>query len=339
MTKRVTVADIAGHTGLSKGAVSYALNGRPGVSEPTRQRVLRVAAELGWQPDGPPRTPTGVFGLVLARPVDVLGAEPLFLKLISGMEAAMAPSGTGLLLQSVPDHDVEIETYRRWWAGRRVDGVFLLDPARPDRRVAVLEELRLPAVVLGTGQHGTLPCVGLDDSAAATVVLDHLTALGHRRVARVAGVPGLGQTELRAEVFDELAVRVGLEWMATVDTDFSPEQGARATRALLAGDRPTAIVYDNDMLAVAGLAAVRECGLDVPVDVSIMVWDDSVLCEVTHPALTAVRRDLVAYGGRAAEHLLAVLRGEQVRDVESPRPRLAVRSSTGRNIQNQEVGR
>ena len=316
MTKRVTVADIAGRTGLSKGAVSYALNGRPGVSEPTRQRVLRVAAELGWRPDGPPTTPAGVFGLVLTGPVDALGVEPFLMELISGMEAAMAPSGTGLLLQSVPDHDAEIETYRRWWAGRRVDGVFLLDPCDADRRVAVLAELRLPAVVLG-GPGAT------SDHATAAAVLDHLTTLGHRRVARVTA-PG---------------ARAGLEWTVTVDAD-GPEQAARATRALLARDRPpTAIVYDSGVLAVAGLAAVRECGLDVPGEVSVLAWDDSVLCEAVHPPLTAVRRDHVAYGGRAADHLFAVLRGGGVRDVEKPRPRLVVRSSTGRHIPKLEVQR
>lgn len=336
MTKRVTVADIAEQTGLSKGAVSYALNGRPGVSEPTRQRVLRAAAELGWQPDGPPKTPAGVFGLVLARPADALGVEPFLMKLISGMEAAMASSGTGLLLQSVSDQDTEIETYRRWWAERRVDGVFLLDPGRMDPRVPVLAELRLPAVVLGgPGHHGILPCVWFDEAAATAVVLDHLAALGHRRVARVVGPC---HADLRAA--EELAARFGLEWTVTVDTDDGPARGARATRALLAGDRPpTAIVYDNDVLAVAGMAAVRECGMDVPGEVSIMVWDDSVLCEVVHPALTAVRHDIVAYGGRAAEHLLALLRGDEVRDVENPRPRLVVRASTGRNIPSQEVVR
>jgi DNA-binding LacI/PurR family transcriptional regulator len=246
-----------------------------------------------------------------------------------------------VLLQSVSDHDAEIETYRRWWAARRVDGVFLLDPGREDRRVAVLEELRLPAVVLGgPGQLGTLPCVRFDDAATTTLVLDHLTALGHRRVARVTGVPGPRQADRRAEVFDDLAARAGLEWTVTVDTDGGAEQAARATRDLLAGDRrPTAIVYDTDVLALAGVAAARECGLDVPSGVSVMVWDDSTLCDVVHPALTAVRRDLVAYGRRAAEHLLAVLRGDEVGDVDSPRPRLVVRASSGRNTTNQEVHR
>ncbi len=333
MAKRVTVADIAERTGLSKGAVSYALNGRPGVSEPTRQRVLLAAVELGWQPEGPPRTAAGVLGLVLARPADTLGVEPFLMKLISGMEAAMAPSRTGLLLQSVPDHDAEIATYRRWWAERRVDGVFLLDPRRMDRRVPVLEELRLPTVVIGgPGHHGTLPCVSIDDDATTTMVLEHLTALGHRRVARVAG---LVHADLRAGTFDELAAQVGLEWTVTVDTDFGPEQGARATRDLLARDRrPTAIVYDNDVLAVVGAAVARELGIDVPGEVSIMVWDDSVLCEVVQPALTAVSRDIVAYGGRAAERLLALLRGDEVREVAGSRPRLMVRASTGRNVSN-----
>jgi DNA-binding LacI/PurR family transcriptional regulator len=336
VTRRVTIADVAKKAGLSKGAVSYALNGQPGVSESTRQRVLRLAVEMGWHPNSAAKALSGAragaFGLVLARPARTLGVEPFFMKLISGMESAMASSQTALLLHVVPDHEAEIATYRRWWAERRVDGVFLIDLCLDDSRVPVLEELRLPAMVVGgPGHHGALPGVWIDDAGAMVMVVEYLAALRHRRIARIGGVPGMLHDEMRTSAFDGAAERLGLTWSTTIPTDYSPEAGAQATRRLLsAGDPPTAIIYDNDVMAVAGVSVAHEMGVEVPGDLSIMAWDDSVLCEITHPPLTALSRDSTAYGRQAAENLLALLGGEVVTEVQDTPPRLVVRGSTAR---------
>ena len=334
MTKRATIADIAKRADVSKSAVSYALNGQPGVSETTRRRVLELAAEMGWHPNSAARalsaSRAGAFGLVLARPASTLGVEPFMMKLISGMETTLATRSIALLLQVVPDHDAEIAAYRRWWAERRVDGIFLVNLRIDDKRVPVLEELGLPAVVIGgPGHHGSLPGVWSDDASAMAMVVEYMAALGHRRIARVAGPPGLLHTELRSRAFDEVAARLGLQSAETLITDYSAEQGAQVTRRLLsAATRPTAILYDNDVMAVAGTSVAHEMAVDVPQDLSIVAWDDSVLCEIVHPALTALKRDIVAYGAHAAERLLELLGGAAVRDLEDALPRLVARGST-----------
>jgi len=336
VTKRATIAEIAKRAGVSKGAVSYALNGQPGVSESTRRRVIELAAEMGWHPNSAARALSaaraGALGLVLARPASMLGVEPFMMKLISGMETTLATRSTALLLQVVPDHDAEVAAYRRWWAERRVDGIFLVNLRVDDKRVPVLEELGLPAVVIGgPGHHGSLPGVWSDDASAMAMVVEYLAALGHRRIARVAGPPGLLHTELRGRAFDEVAARLELESAVTLITDYSPEQGAQVTRRLLsAATRPTAILYDNDVMAVAGTSVAHEMAVDVPQDLSIVAWDDSVLCEIVHPALTALKRDIVAYGTHAAERLLELLGGATVPDLEDAMPRLVARGSTAR---------
>ena len=122
---------------------------------------------------------------------------------MSGIENTLAARSTALVLQVVPDHDAEVEAYRRWWAERRVDGIFLIDLRIEDKRVLVLEELGLPAVVIGgPGHHGRLPAVWSDDGSAMAMVVEYLAALGHRRVARVAGPSGLLHTELRSRAFE-----------------------------------------------------------------------------------------------------------------------------------------
>ena len=338
MTKRVTIADVARQAGLSKGAVSYALNGQPGVSEATRQRVLRLALEMGWHPNSAAKALSGAragaFGLVLARPASTLGAESFFMKLISGMESAMESSQTALLLQVVTDHEAEIATYRRWWAERRVDGVFLVDLCLEDARVPVLEELRLPVMVVGgPGHHGTLAALWIDDASAMVMAVEYLVALRHRRIARIGGVPGMLHDEMRTAAFDSVVRRLEVEWSTTIPTDYSPEAGAQATRRLLSGGNPpSAIIYDNDVMGVAGVSVAHEMGVKVPGDLSIMAWDDSVLCEITHPPLTAVSRDITAYGRQVAEHLLALLNGEVVTEVQDTPPRLVVRGSTARPL-------
>jgi DNA-binding LacI/PurR family transcriptional regulator len=336
VTKRATIADIAKRAGLSKGAVSYALNGRPGVSEPTRQRVLKLAAEMGWHPNSAARalsaSRAGAVGLILARPASTLGVEPFFMKLISGLETVLSTRSIALLLQVVGGHKAELQAYRRWWAERRVDGIFLVDLRVDDERVPVLEELGLPAVVIGgPGHHGGLPAVWSDDAGAMSMVVSYLAALGHRRIARVAGLPGLLHTELRSRAFSDVTARLRLDSAAILTTDYTAEQGAQATRRLLsAPTRPTAILYDNDVMAVAGSSVAHEMGVAVPRDLSVVAWDDSVLCEIVHPPLTALSRDITAYGAHAAECLLELLDDAEVSDFEDAMPRLVTRGSTAR---------
>ena len=152
--KRPTITDIAQRAGVTKAAVSFALNGQPGVSAATRERILAIAEEIGFQPNSAARALTvgksGVFGLVIDRPARTLGIEPFFMQLVSGIQADLAAHQVLLQFTMTEDVDAEIELYRQWWAQRRVDGVFVVDLQVDDRRIAVIEKLRMPAVVIGT---------------------------------------------------------------------------------------------------------------------------------------------------------------------------------------------
>ena len=115
----------------------------------------------------------------------------------------------------------------------------------------------------------------------------------------------------------------------TVPSDYTGEEGGRATRRLLSGaERPTAIIYDNDVMAVAGLAVAQRMGLAVPADLTIVAWDDSPLCSLMHPPLTALSRDIAEYGALAARQLLAAIAGEPVTDLEAGAAHLTPREST-----------
>ncbi|THV42938.1 LacI family DNA-binding transcriptional regulator [Glycomyces buryatensis] len=341
MSRRPILADIAAVAGVSKGAVSYALNGRPGVSPATRERILAIAAEMGYVPNRAARSlsvsSAQAVGIALRRSARTLGIEPFYMELISGIEAALSTDAYGLTLQIVDSVEEELEVYRRWWGERRVDGVLLCDVGVEDRRMAVVAQLGLPAVTVGGPVEGSpVPTVWHDDAEPCREVLDYLYVLGHRRIARVGGMSHLLHTAVRDAAFDRAAAALDFEAVATVHGDYTGEQGTRLTRRMLTGpERPTAIVYDNDVMAIAGLGVVHELGFAVPRDLSVVAWDDSLLCRLTHPALTALSRDTHSYGATAAEVLLRVIGDRSAQadpaglSVQCPRPQLTPRASTG----------
>ena len=332
---RPTIGDIARRAGVSKGAASFALNGRPGVSEATRARILEIAKELNWRPHSAARAlggaRAGLVGLVFARPARTLGVEPFYAQIVSGLQAGLSTRGIGLQLLIVEDVDAEAEVYRRWASEDRVEGVVLVDLRVNDPRVAELERSGLPCIVLGgPGHHGKLPSLWADDREAMLVIVEYLAALGHQRIAHVAGSPEFRHTQRRLRALRDATKRLGLTEVSSVTTDFSDAEGAAATRRLLASRAaPTAIVYDSDLMAVAGLGVAVEMGVSVPSQLSVVAFDDSMLARLMNPSLTALSRDTFALGQQVADLLLqAIEEPGSVTNVHSATPTLTVREST-----------
>lgn len=332
--KRVTIADIARLAGVSPGAVSFALNGRPGVSEETRQRILAIVEENGWQPSSAARALVGArantVGFALARPARSLGSEAFFTDLIAGIESRLSESKVSLQLRLVADIAEEMEVHRQWRSSNQVDGIIFIDPRDDDPRIGRIAALDARAVMIGSkpSPDGTVPSVWLDDEGVAETLFSYLAALGHARIAYVAGPAELEHTRLRAEVLERMAAD-GVE-SEVITTDFSPARASAVTRSLLAARRrPTAIVYDNDVMAVAGLRVAQEMGRAVPKDVSLASFDDSVIAGLINPSITAMTRDTFELGESAATLLLQQIdAGTILPSVEGPTPTLTAREST-----------
>lgn len=334
MARRPTIADIARAAGVSKGAVSYALNGQPGVSDETRKRILTISESLGYTPNSAARAlaggDAGAIGLLLCRQASILGVEPFFMELISGISGELSEKSYGLTIQVVPDHETEIALYQRWWSGRHVDGILLTDVHVDDKRLEAVRRMQLAAVAIaGPGDFHGIPNVWSDDAAAITDAVAYLAALGHRRIARIGGLPELLHTDIRTQAFTAACRQRDIVHTRTVTTDYTSADGRRATRQVLSSpEPPTAIIFDNDVMAIAGMAVATEMGLAVPDDLSIIAWDDSMLCLLVHPALTALSRDVPGYGATAARTLLALINGEAPEGVQHPTAHLVTRGST-----------
>lgn len=306
----ITIADIAREAGLSVGAVSYALNNRPGVSPATRARVQRIAGELGWQPNLAAKalanSSTLTIGLVLARAPQSLAGDTFYLRFIAGLETVLEPAGWALTLQVVPGVDAELASYRKWRAQRRVDGVLLVDLVRDDPRVAALGEPgELPAVAVGEASlAGRLSSVSADHAAGMREAVRYLHALGHRRIGRISGPPEHGHTQVRDDLFRREVKALG-DKPVVACSDHSGPSAAAATEVMLVGaDRPTAVIYESDTMALAGRAQAVALGIRVPEDLSIIAWSDSTLCSATSPTLTSLQHDIEGYGAQAVRHLL-----------------------------------
>jgi DNA-binding LacI/PurR family transcriptional regulator len=332
---RPTIADVAQRAGVSKGAVSFALNGRPGLAQATVDRILAAADELGWRPSNRARSlsvsKAFALGLVITRDPAVLSSDPFFPAFIAVVESVLAPRGQALVLQVATPGKDEAAGYRRLISDGRVDGVFLSDLRHDDPRIDLLAELGLPAVTLNRPDRDTpFPAVILDDRPGTRAVVEHLLELGHRRIAHVAGPPTFVHASARREAFVQTLHTAGLEPAAIEISDFSAAGGIEATRKLLAlPDPPTAIVYANDRMAIAGMGAAHRVGLTVPDDLSVAGFDDSELAEFVHPGLTTVRADPYRFGEAAARTLNQLIDGPgNVVDVELPPARLVVRRST-----------
>lgn len=281
----------------------------------------------------PSSVASGAIGLVLARPTRLLAVEPFFMELIAGLEETFVERDLSILLHVVPDAEQELATYRRWAAGGVVDAVVVMNLVLHDPRPALLAGLGVPAVVVGALEEpgpGSAPVVRTDHEAPVREVVRRLAALGHRRVARVTGPAALLHTVHRTRTLHDAAQALGLS--ATVlEGDYTERAGAELTRRLLeAPDAPTAVVYDNDVMALGGLAAAAELGVDVPGRLSVVAWDDSTLCRLATPPLTVMAVDVHRYGCIVAAAVLDLLDGRPATPRSSPPARWLERASTGR---------
>ena len=331
---RTTISDVAREAGVSKGLVSFALNDRPGVAAGTRERILQVAADLGWVPSMRARALSTdrayALGLVIARDPAIIAGDPFFPAFISGLEQVLAPIGQSLVLSMVADEAAERATYERLAENGRVDGVVLTDLLLGDSRLGLVESLGLHAVTLGFPDVASpFGVVSLDDGPGIRNVVAHLTELGHVRIAHVAGASRMLHGKRRRDSFAAALRERGLTDSLIAETDFSAPEGARATAQLLAlDDPPTAIVYANDPMAVAGLGIAQRAGLRVPDDLSITGFDGSDVAEYMYPSLTTVTTSVTDWGRAAATLLLTAISGGDVVDVDLEPGRLVIREST-----------
>lgn len=335
-TRKATIGDVAAMARVSKSAVSFVFNGRGGVGEEARARILDAAAALNWKPDARARalsrSRAQALGYIVRREPELFSTDPFFPQFIAGVESTLSGEGYALVLQVVDSEETERAAYASFANEARVDGVFLGDLRIGDQRPAELSELGLPYVLVGPdAPSGAGPDpIGLDDAAGVRRAVRHLHALGHRRIAHVGGSDRYVHSAVRRRAWEDEMAELGLEPGPTVIADFTGAAGAKATHELLdLAAAPTAIIYANDLMAIAGMSAAIDRGLRVPADLSVVGFDDIPLAPYVVPPLTTVRQDVIQWGRASARVLISLVEGREPAPIELPPVEFIMRGSTG----------
>jgi LacI family transcriptional regulator len=306
MSERPTIKDVAVRAGVSIATVSRALNDKGDVSVQTRERVREVARSVGYSADPVARSlATQKTRLVAVVVGDNAGHRDLSLvffgKVLAAISRRLAQSSYDPLL--LPTGDIGIE--------HRFEAAVLIGVDDDDALVADLASRQVPLVGVDVRcAGGRAAYVGSDHADGVRLALAHLHALGHRRIAHVAGAANTVAGSERLHAFRREVAALGLERSDELlrRGDFSSASGYRETCALLAlAERPTAIVAASDLMALAALQAIRDAGLQPGRDLAVVGFDDLEAAALAHPPLTTIRQDRQELGTLAATRAIELI--------------------------------
>jgi len=338
---RPRIADVAREAGVSKTAVSFAFNNPDRLAPETARRIRVVAQELGYTPHPVARMlsqrETSTIGLLTPQALSVIFSNPFFGAFSEGVAIAAEASGYALYFIS-PLHGSLARAMDR----ATVDGVVAIGLSEEHPEVEQIRRAGVPIVLVDSSALADHASIEVDDVGGARAAAEHLIGLGHREVlvigveppeATATADPG-GVTARRLTGYRDAFRAAGLELPdrcvflgpATI------EGGADAfARAWAAGARPTGLLAMGDAMAIGAMRAVRDLGLAIPADMSVVGFDDIDLAQYVDPPLTTVNQPIRRKGEQAARMLLGLVRGgagggpdHRILDTH-----LVVRASTG----------
>jgi len=328
---------------LSQSTVSRIINGEATahrIAEQTQQRVLHAAALNGYIANtmarGLRQKRTYTIGVIVPEI-----SEGYSTTVISGIEDELLRDGFFYFVVSHRHRSDLLDGYPRMMLARSVEGIIAIDSA-------INEDLPVPVVsVSGHNLRDGVINIELDHDKAANLALLHLKSLGHKHIAFIKGQAFSSDTDLRWQAIVRAAYALQIEIESELVVQLQspepgPAPGQEVTRQLLARNQPfTAIFAFNDVTAIGAVSALREAGLRVPRDVSILGFDDIMAASMHHPPLTTIHQPLRNMGQVAASALLSLIRN----DPPHPRPtaitvypKLVVRKSTGHAALLSEIG-
>lgn len=320
---RVTSRDVAKMAGVSRTTVSLVLNNVQGIqiSPETRQKVIQAAKELGYVPDAMAQAlvsrRTKAIGLVLTRTHHHIATDAFLPKIISGLLTTAKQHNIRILIDWVETEHQE-SAYFELARAKRIDGMILSTPRLDDKAIRALESADIPTVLMGSVVGSTLPFVDVDNVAAAEKAASYLIELGHREIACISNAPPeYTAAPERVQGFRNAMARAGVPVNERLIcyADFDPESGYRSMKSLLeSGERFTAAFVASDNVAIGAKSALREAGLRIPDDVSLVGFDDIPWARYSDPPLTTIRLPAEALAQQACSLLLSLIQGKGNRE-------------------------
>ena len=332
-----TIRDVASRAGVSVTTVSHVVNTTRPVSAAVRARVDEAIRTLGYVPSAVARSlksnTTRTLGMLIPN-----SSNPYFAEIVRAVEDRCFASGYALILCNTDDAPKRQSVYLTVLAERRIDGLIVVSTGDDDALVAQLHGLKMPTVLLDR-EIGDPGCDMVETAhrEGALLAVRHLLALGHRRIACIAGPAHVIAGEQRVEGWREALAAAGVAPSAIPPLrrgGFTSQGGYEAMRAILDDEpdamrRPAAVFVCNDLMAIGALRAAHERAVRVPEDLSLVGFDDIELAAYTSPPLTTVAQPKERIGALAVDLLIERLSGRrhEARKVML-QPELRVRAST-----------
>jgi DNA-binding LacI/PurR family transcriptional regulator len=342
MRKSMALKELSAYLELSPSTVSRVINGGATahrIAESTQQRVLEAAALFGYEANIIARSLRQKRTFTVGVLVPEI-SEGYSTAVLSGIEDALLKEGLFYFVASHRHHAELLEAYPRLMISRAVDGIIAVD-------TKVSEHIPVPVVAVSGHWHNPHAIsVELDHRQAALLALEHLQKLGHERIAFIKGQAFSSDTSRRWKAIREVAGKLGIALypeltVQLLSPDPGPEPGHQAAQELLNRKSTFSAIFSfNDVSAIGAITALREAGLHVPRDVSIIGFDDVLFAATSHPPLTTVRQPLREMGQIAATTLLGLIQGNSEHkpgSVITVYPELIQRRSTTRFAQHSEI--
>jgi LacI family transcriptional regulator len=336
MARRPTSADVASEAGVSRTTVSFVLNGRTDVKIPdeTRRRVVDAAQRLGYHANASARRladgRSHVLAIVLRQTAEQVATDAVLAETLRGLAAAARTEGFRVMVEPLPQ-DGAAHTYAALLRAQHADGLVISGPRVDDPSLVELVREGFPIVLQGALPDLEVTSVDVDNRAGARHAVEHLLALGHRRIACITNAPLVytaAQDRLDGylDALRGAGIQPRSEWIAA--GAFDAPSGHAAMAELLERSAFDAVFVASDVVALGAISALREAGRRVPQDVSVVGFDDIPLAAYFDPPLTTVRLPAFELGQAAGRALLERIAGRAVPDRTLLPTELIVRAST-----------
>jgi LacI family transcriptional regulator len=328
-----TIHDVAKIAGVSIGTVSKALNAGGRLSQATRDKVRRVAREIGYRPNDLAQS----LHRATSRTIGIISNDSFgrfTFPIVQALEERLADEGIAVFMCNATDDSERERQHLDQLLGKRVDGL-VVTARRADKRQPIGPLVRGLPVIYVFSQAEDRNSLSLlpDDEGGAVLAVDHLASIGRKRIAHITGPEHFEAVRLRKKGYRSALSQAGL----AQTNDFylsgvwSEKWGREAIALLFDGKkkRPDALFCGNDQIARGAADALRERGLSVPQDVAIVGFDNwEVMTQASRPPLTSVDMNLQALGREAGNRLLEMIQGKRLRGVKRRPCSLVVRQST-----------
>lgn len=326
-----TLETVAARAGVSRATASRVVNHLDRVAPHVIESVNAAIQELGYVPNQAARSlarrRTAVVAVVIPESTERLFADPFFAAVVQGAAAYLSDTDYTLNLAIGSN---ESEKSRRYLTGGNVDGILVVSQHEGDLPLTQLG-LSVPIVFAGRpavdfGEHGHY--VDVDNRSAAADAVRHLVERGRTRIATIAGAQDLAAGRERLQGWRDALSEAGLRDDRVEAGDFTPEAGTLAAERLLQGAEFDAIFAANDQMAFGAVSALARAGRVVPDDVAVVGFDDDQFSRAARPTITTVHQPAKEMGRVMAEHLVALMAGEDVEQVTLLPTHLVVRESS-----------